>query len=85
MPEHKSCKKRLHSDAKKRNNNKYVKKTIKTSIKKFKNIKSKEEMQKMLPHVYSLIDKAVKKGVIHKNNAARRKSRLASYVNKFEA
>lgn len=85
MPEHKSCKKRLLSDAKKRNNNKYVKKTIKTSIKKLRNVNTKEEMEKMLPYVYSVLDKAVKKGVIHKNNAARRKSRIANFVNKFEA
>ncbi|MCK4339015.1 MAG: 30S ribosomal protein S20 [Candidatus Cloacimonetes bacterium] len=84
MPEHKSCKKRLLSDAKKRNNNKYVKKTIKTSIKKLRNVSTKEEMEKMLPNVYSVLDKAVKKGVIHKNNAARRKSRIANFVNKFE-
>ncbi|MBC8525926.1 MAG: 30S ribosomal protein S20 [Candidatus Cloacimonetes bacterium] len=84
MPEHKSCKKRLRSDEKKRVRNKYVKKSINTMIKKLKKISNKTEMEKMLPKIYSLLDKAVKKGVIHKNNANRRKSRLANFVSKFE-
>jgi len=83
MPEHKSCEKRLRADAKKRDKNRYVKKTIKTFVKKLKNASSKEEIEKMLPGVYSVLDKAVKKGVIHKNSAARRKSRLANFANKF--
>jgi len=36
-----------------------------------------EEAKKMLPEVYSLIDKTEKKGVVHKNAASRYKSRLA--------
>lgn len=82
MPEHKSCKKRLRSDAKKREKNRYVKRTIGTMTKKIKNAENKEEMEKLLPDAYSVLDKAVKKGVIHKNNAARRKARLAQFVNK---
>jgi small subunit ribosomal protein S20 len=82
MPEHKSCEKRLRSDARKRQQNRYVKKTISTMVKKIKTAGSKEEMEKMLPNAYSILDKAVKKGVIHKNNAARRKSRLSKFVNK---
>ncbi|MGC9336590.1 MAG: 30S ribosomal protein S20 [Candidatus Cloacimonadia bacterium] len=82
MPEHKSCKKRLRSDAKKREKNRYVKRTIGTMTKKLKNAENKQEMEKLLPDAYSVLDKAVKKGVIHKNNAARRKARLAQFVNK---
>ena len=54
MPEHKPCKKRLLSDAKKRNNNKYVKKTIKTSIKKLRNVSTKEEMEKAVNYAKQL-------------------------------
>jgi small subunit ribosomal protein S20 len=82
MPEHKSCKKRIRSDAKKRAQNRYVKRTIATMTKKVKNAENKEEMEKLLPDAYSVLDKAVKSGVIHKNNAARRKARLAQFVNK---
>ena len=38
--------------------------------------KSKLETKKLVNKVYSIIDKAVKKGVVHKNTAARRKSRI---------
>ena len=43
-------------------------------------IKSEEELnpvQKMISEAYSEIDQAVVKGVLHKNTAARRKSKLA--------
>jgi small subunit ribosomal protein S20 len=82
MPEHKSCKKRLRSDAKKRQQNRHVKRTIATMTKKIKKAENKDEMEKLLPKAYSIFDKAVKEGVIHKNNAARRKARLAQFVNK---
>lgn len=36
----------------------------------------KTETAKVLVNLYSIIDKAVKKGVIHKNTAARKKSRV---------
>jgi ribosomal protein S20 len=36
----------------------------------------KVETKKLVKNLYSMIDKAVKKGVIHKNTAARKKSRI---------
>jgi small subunit ribosomal protein S20 len=36
----------------------------------------KSEIQNLVNSLYSIIDKAVKKGVIHKNNAARKKSKI---------
>jgi small subunit ribosomal protein S20 len=44
--------------------------------------KNIEEAQKSLPKAYKAIDKAAKRGIIKKNTAARRKSRLAKLVNK---
>ena len=38
---------------------------------------SREEVQRCLSAVYSKIDKAVKRGVLHRNNGARKKARLA--------
>ncbi len=35
------------------------------------------EAEKLLPEAFSVIDTAMKKNIIHKNNAARKKSRLA--------
>lgn len=36
----------------------------------------KNETKKVMNNLYSFIDKAVKKNVIHKNNAARKKSKI---------
>ncbi len=44
-----------------------------------------EELVKLLPHAYSVIDMACKKDIIHPNNAARKKSRLAKGLNALEA
>lgn len=41
-----------------------------------------EEAQKMLPKAYKAIDKAAKRGVIKKNTAARKKSRLVAAIKK---
>jgi len=85
MPDHKSCEKRLRSDNKKKERNHYVKKSISSIIKKIKKSTEKAEMDTMLVQAHSLIDKAVKKGVIHRNNADRKKSRLSKFVKNFEA
>ncbi len=58
-----------------------VKSEVKTAIKKIKKL-SKDEAKKFLPEAYSIIDKAVKKGVIKKQTAARYKSRITLAVNK---
>jgi len=42
--------------------------------------KKKDEAQKMIPELYKNIDKAAKRGVIKKNNASRKKSRLSAKV-----
>jgi small subunit ribosomal protein S20 len=54
--------------------------TIKTLSKIFwKKIKEKDEkvqIQKIVSNLYSIFDKAVKKGIVHKNTAARKKSKV---------
>ena len=49
------------------------------------NVKSelKIESKKITNNLYSILDKAVKKNVIHKNNAARKKSRIAKLILQF--
>ena len=44
---------------------------------------SKIETKTLVNKVYSIIDKAVKKGVIHKNTAARKKSRIGKMLIKM--
>jgi len=44
--------------------------------------KKNEEAKKILPAIYAALDKAAKAGVIKKNNASRRKSRLTKLTDK---
>ena len=51
-------------------------KTSSTTLEEGEKTKVKTETKNLINKVYSIIDKAVKKGVIHKNTAARKKSRI---------
>ena len=82
MPNHKSCEKRLRQEKKRAARNHYVKRTINILQKKIHSDMTVEEKEKLLTQVYSELDKAAKKGVIHKRTASRRKSRLAAHFNK---
>ena len=82
MPNHKSCEKRVRQDAKRQARNNYVRKTLKTLSKKMTSELSLEEKKTLIDEVYSQLDKAAKKGVIHKRTASRRKARIAAYLNK---
>jgi len=82
MPQHKSPMKRMGTDKKRAARNNYVKRTIKTLTKQLQTNLPEEERKELLQTLYSQLDKAAKKGVIHKRTASRRKSRLALFVNK---
>ncbi|MFC2114489.1 30S ribosomal protein S20, partial [Bacteroidota bacterium] len=60
--------------------NRYQFKTVRNAIRKFKTLKDKEEASKEFSRLASLIDKLAKRGVIHSNNAANKKSGLARYI-----
>jgi len=75
MANHKSAIKRIKSDASKNMQNKYVHKTTRNAIKKIKNSKSPSTDD--LNKVFSMIDKLVKRNIIHKNKAANIKSQLS--------
>jgi small subunit ribosomal protein S20 len=77
--------KRMKTDKKREARNNYVTRTIKTLSKKIRSEMPIEEKQKLLETIYSQLDKAAKKGVIHKRTASRRKSRLAQMLNKESA
>lgn len=83
MPCHKSPIKRLKQDEKRNARNNYVKSTLKTLSKKIQTNISNEEKEALLIELYSKLDKAANKGVIHKRTASRRKARIAAYVNKL--
>lgn len=80
MANHKSSKKRMRQDAKKRLHNRFYKKTTRTAIGSLREIESKEDAEKFLPKVVSMIDRLSKSNQIHKNKAANLKSKLAKYV-----
>ncbi len=82
MPITKSAKKAVRGSLRKKGFNDRQKHDIKDIIKKIeKTVKTdKEEAEKLLSFAFAVIDKAAKKGVIKKNNAARKKSRLSKLL-----
>ncbi|UCS93490.1 30S ribosomal protein S20 [Echinicola marina] len=81
MANHKSALKRIRANEAKRLRNRYQAKTTRTFIKKLKHTTDKAEAQELLKKVSSMIDKLAKKNIIHKNNAANKKSSLTKFVN----
>ena len=81
MANHASALKRVRSDAKKRLRNRYQLKTCRTFIKRLKLEKKKEEATVLFNKVSSMMDKLVKKNIVHRNKAANNKSKLAKMVN----
>jgi small subunit ribosomal protein S20 len=84
MPNHKSSEKRVRQSEKRRLNNRSHRSKVRTFIKKFRAALDSgkvEDIQSALPETISVIDKSVQKGVLHKNAAARYKSRLTMHAN----
>lgn len=84
MPNTKSAAKRVRVTAKRTERNRRIKSRVKTAIRRFEealNSNDKETALEKLKRAQVVIDKAVTKGVWHKNKAARKKSRL---VKKFK-
>lgn len=86
----KSAKKRVLVAERNHERNVAFKSSIKTAVKKvleLANAKEKDQaaVNTALAEAYKLCDKAVSKGILHKNTAARKKSRLTIAVNKLMA
>lgn len=80
----KSAKKRVLISEANRLRNVAFKSTIKSAVKKVLELASGEDKDALtaaLSKAYQLCDKAVSKGILHKNTAARKKSRLTKKVN----
>ena len=87
MPNIKSAKKRMRSNAKKATVNTFITSSMRTAVKNVeKEAKSgnKEAASEKLNIAVQRIDKAMSSGKIHKNKAARLKSRLTKTVNTME-
>ena len=84
MPNHKSAEKRVRQTEKRNAINNSNKSRLRTQIKKLRAALvsgNKQLSQELLTPTISTIDKAVNKGILHRNTAARYKSRLTSHVN----
>ena len=77
----KSAKKRVLVNQKKADRNKSIKSAVKTSIKKVEAAVVAKDKEAAVAALANAIDKAATKGVYHKNNAARKVSRLSKAVN----
>ena len=74
----KSAQKRMRQAEKRRTRNKGLRSRLRTAVKKYRSAEG-DAKARTLPETYSEVDRAVKKGVIHPNAAARYKSRLARH------
>jgi small subunit ribosomal protein S20 len=84
LANHKSAEKRNRQAEKRRMKNASVKSHVKTQIKKILTAVEEKNLEKSKDELYTtikVIDKAAAKGVLHKNNAARKVSRLTRKVN----
>jgi len=84
----KSAKKRARQAEKRRQYNRYYKTTARTYVKRTKQLVESgdlDEAETSIRDAIKALDKAAQKGVIHKNNAARRKSRLMHMLNRAKA
>ena len=86
MANHRSAEKRVRQNAKRNEQNRGNRSKLRTQIKKLRTALASADQAKssetLIPTV-SLIDKAVNKGLIHRNTAARYKSRLTRHVSEL--
>ena len=90
----KSAIKRVEVAERNRLRNKSYKSAVKTLMKHFftavdnyatnPNPEAMQEVQSRINAAYSKIDKAVKRGVLHRNNGANKKSRLVKYLKRHQ-
>ena len=83
MPNHKSAEKRVRQSERRRLINRSNRTRLRTAVKNLRNALAKDAGKgaaELLPKTVSEIDKAVQKGVLHRNAAARHKSRLTVRV-----
>ena len=81
----KSAKKRISTIERRRDENRFVKATMSTQIKKLRKLVEEgkvAEAETFAKEVYAYIDSACSKGVIHKNAASRKIGRLAAFIYK---
>ncbi len=81
MPIIKQAVKRVRQAEKSRNHNRNRRSKMRTLIKKVYEIDDKAKAEEALKEAASYLDRMSVKGIVHKNNAARKKAQLTKYVN----
>ena len=84
MATHKSAKKRIRTNERKRVVNQQGTTRIKSSVKKVMTTNNKEEAEKLYKEAVSILDKGTTKGLIKKNTASRKKSSLTRHLNSLQ-
>ncbi|MBM3327979.1 MAG: 30S ribosomal protein S20 [Calditrichaeota bacterium] len=77
MAHHKSAIKRIRTNLKANLRNRHYRSMLRTAIRRVREAGAGEASRGSLAEAYSLIDKLVIKGILHRNTAARRKAHLA--------
>lgn len=88
MAHHKSAVKRARQNIKRRARNRHQNSTLRTAVKKYRALlvaKDVENAEKSYSSIQKELDRAVTKGILHRNAAARHKSRLAAALKKLKA
>ena len=70
----------MRQNAARRLRNRYYKKSLRSAIKKLRNTQDKDEAQKLYKEVSGMLDRLANKNMIHKNQAANKKSSLSKHV-----
>ena len=85
MATHKSARKRIRTNERKRVVNQRGDSKIKSSVKKALAATNKEEAEKLYKEAVSVLDKGTTKGLIKKNTASRKKSQITKHLNSLQA
>lgn len=86
MPRRKTSIKRTRADKKRHQRNLKVVSALRQTIKQFRKLleaKNAAEAKKLLQKIYSQLDKAAKKGIVHARTADRKKARLTRAAGKL--
>ncbi len=84
MANHKSAKKRIRTNNRRKEINKKVDSQIKTVVRKALTTTEKAEAEKLYKEAVSLLDKSTTKGKIHINTASRKKTALTKHLNSLQ-
>ncbi len=80
-----SAKKRIRQNAKRRAHNRYYRVMARRAIKAVRQSTTYEEAVEKFRFATKILDRIADRGIVHKNYAANKKSKLAKYINKLKA